>query len=150
MIARLASLLRDRRGNATIELAFMTPILLVMGLASIDATLGFVHRMNVQEQAQIGADYVYSKMEDIPLAAQIKLEINAATGVPVSDITIDEWVECDGVVVHTPMCVQPGATETKFMTINVDGTYTPILDIPYFADFIQSYTHTGSVTIQVE
>ncbi|MFA6220374.1 MAG: TadE/TadG family type IV pilus assembly protein [Erythrobacter sp.] len=149
-MALLTALLRNRRGNATLELAFVTPVLLVMSLASVDVALGFVHRMTVQEQAQVGADYVFSKMEEIPLKSEIALEIHNATGVPLSDITVSSWIECDNVKKPLEsLCANAGEVLTEFLKIDVSGTYTPILDIPYYADYVQPYTHTGSVTIQV-
>ena len=144
---RLAS---ETRGNATLELAFATPILLTMALASVDATMGFLHRMKMQQHAQVGADYVFSKMEDIPVAAVVRAEITVATGVPVSNITVTDWTECNGVKSVAPLCVNPNAVETKFMKIEVKDTYTPILNIPGYANYVSSFDYTGTVTMQTQ
>ena len=143
---------RDRKGTATIELAIATPVLLTMALAGIDVTLGFVHKLEVQQYAQIGADYLMSEMENVPTAAEVKLRVQEGSKVDVTKISVDEWTECDGVKTMAPKCVGTllGATETKFMKISVDKDYNPILAIPGYADYVKKFTATGSVTVQTQ
>lgn len=151
MIGKLAkAIAKDGRGNATLELAFAMPILLTMALAAVDATMGFLHRMKMQQYAQVGADYVYSKMEDVPLGAVVKAEVSIATGVAVNKITVTEWTECDGVKSVAPLCVNPTAVETKFMKIAVKDSYTPILKIPGYANYVSSFDYSGNVTVQTQ
>ena len=142
----------DQKGTATIELAIATPVLLMFALGGIDLALGYVHKLEVQQYAQIGADYVMSEMETLPVAADVKLRVHEGSGVPLSKITVSEWVECDGTKTMAPTCVGllTGAEQTKFMQISVDQDYEPILDIKGYADFVDKFTATGSVTLQVE
>ncbi|MEZ5682398.1 MAG: pilus assembly protein [Erythrobacter sp.] len=145
-------MVREERGNATLELAFAMPILLTMALASVDATMGFLHRMKMQQYAQVGADYVYSKMEDVPLDPVIKGELVLATGLPANKITVNSWIECDSSKSHQTLgiCNKPTAVVTKFVKIEVKDTYTPILNIPGYADYISSFDYTGHVTVQTQ
>ena len=142
----------DQQGTATIELAIATPVLLMFALGGIDLALGFVHKLEVQQYAQIGADYVMSEMETLPLAADVKLRVHEGSGVALNKITVSEWIECDGTKIAAPTCVglHAGAEEMKFMKISVDQDYEPILDIKGYADFVDTFTATGSVTLQVE
>ena len=141
---------KDARGNATLELAFAMPILLTMALASLDATMGFLHRMKVQQYAQVGADYVYSKMEDTPVAAVVQAEVVLATGVSAKDVTVTEWVECNGVPTKLPKCLKAGDVESIYMKIEVKDSYTPILTIPGYANYVKNFESTGSVTVQTK
>ena len=153
MIGKIAKrLARETRGNATLELAFATPILLTMALASVDATMGFMHRMKMQQYAQVGADYIFSKMEDVPLDPVIKAEMVLATGLPANKITVQSWIECDSVKqnINIPHCVKAGAVTTRFVKIDVKDTYTPILNIPGYANYVKSFDYTGSVTVQTQ
>ena len=142
----------DQKGTATIELAIATPVLLMFALGGIDLALGYVHKLEVQQYAQIGADYVMSEMETLPAAADVKLRVHEGSGVALNKITVDEWVECDGEKISAPKCVgkHKDDEETKFMKISVDKDYEPILDIKGYADFVDKFTATGSVTLQVE
>ena len=152
MMRKNANLCDDQKGTATIELALATPILLTLALAGVDIALGYVHKLEIQQHAQIGADYVMSEMETLPTAAEVKLRVNEGSGVALSKITVDEWVECDGEKISAPKCVgkDKDDEETKFMQISVKGDYTPILDVKGYADFVDQFTATGSVTLQVQ
>lgn len=153
MISSIAKrLVRETRGNATLELAFATPILLTMALASVDATMGFLHRMKVQQYAQVGADYVFSKMESVPLDAVIKAEVALATGVPANKVSVTSWIECDSQKqnINVVGCVKLNAVVTKFVKIEVTDGYTPFLNIPGYANYVKSFDYTGSVTVQTQ
>ncbi|WP_324827352.1 TadE/TadG family type IV pilus assembly protein [Qipengyuania zhejiangensis] len=147
-ISILNRLKREDRGNATVELALATPILLTMALAGVDVALGFVHKLEVQQYAQVGADYVMSEMENVPLAAQVKLRVQEASGLDVGKITVTEWIECDGTKTALPACLNSGSTATKYMKISVQKDYTPLLNIKGYADYVKTFTHTGSVTLR--
>lgn len=89
MMLKINQLRRDRKGTATIELALVTPILLTLALAGIDIALGYVHKLEVQQHAQIGADYVMSEMENVPTNVEIKTRVHEGNGLPLSAITIE-------------------------------------------------------------
>lgn len=152
MMRKKHKLGQDEQGTATIELAIATPVLLMLALGGVDLALGFVHKLEVQQYAQIGADYVMSEMETLPTAADVKLRVNEGSGVALNKITVDEWVECDGEKISAPKCVgkDKDDEETKFMKISVDKDYEPILDVKGYADFVDQFTATGSVTLQVQ
>ncbi|WP_369025202.1 TadE/TadG family type IV pilus assembly protein [Qipengyuania sp. RANM35] len=153
MISRIAKrLASETRGNATLELAFATPILLTMALASVDATMGFMHRMKMQQYAQVGADYIYAKMESVPLDPVIKAEMVLATGLPANKITVTSWIECDSSKANQTLgiCNKATAVVTKFVKIEVKDTYTPILNIPGYANYVKSFDYTGHVTVQTQ
>lgn len=140
----------DQKGTATIELAIATPVLLMFALGGIDLALGYVHKLEVQQYAQIGADYVMSEMETVPTNVEIKTRVHEGSGVPLGDITVNRWIECDGKKNSLPSCINAGFDYTQYLSIEVDQDYEPILDIKGYADFVDTFTATGSVTLQVE
>ena len=140
----------DQKGTATIELAIATPVLLMFALGGIDLALGYVHKLEVQQYAQIGADYVMSEMETVPTDVEIKARVHEGSGVPLGDITVERWIECDGEKNSLPACINAGFDYTQYLSIEVDQDYEPILDIEGYADFVDTFTATGSVTLQVE
>ncbi|MXO50482.1 hypothetical protein GRI42_04085 [Erythrobacter gaetbuli] len=152
MIALLSKALRDRGGNATIEIALVMPLVLMFALGGIDFAMGYRHKIEMQQTAQLGAEYVMGTMEDLPTAIEVRQAISDASGMPVGSITIDTWIECDGVkpTIAAPICVNPTAVQTDFMTITVRDTYTPMLNIDGIADFATTQTHVGSVTLRTK
>lgn len=152
MIALLSKTLRDRAGNATIEIALVMPLVLMFALGGIDFAMGYRHKIEMQQTAQLGAEYVMGTMENVPTAIEVRQAISEASGMPVGSITVDTWIECDGVkpTIAAPICVNPTADQTDFMTITVRDTYTPMLNIDGIADFATTQTHVGSVTLRTK
>ncbi len=150
MIRKSREVRADQKGTATIELAIATPVLLMFALGGIDLALGFVHKLEVQQYAQIGADYIMSEMETLPTDVEIKARVHEGSGVPLGDITVERWIECDGEKNSLPACINAGFDYTQYLSIEVDQDYEPILDIEGYADFVDTFTATGSVTLQVE
>lgn len=152
MIALLSKTLRDRAGNATIEIALVMPLVLMFALGGIDFAMGYRHKIEMQQTAQLGAEYVMGTMENVPTAIEVRQAISDASGMPVGSITVDTWIECDGVkpTISAVICVNPTAVQTDFMTITVRDTYTPMLNIDGIADFATTQTHVGSVTLRTK
>ena len=150
MMRKSKDLRADQKGTATIELAIATPMLLMFAFGGIDLALGYVHKLEVQQYAQIGADYVMSEMETLPTNVKIKARVHEGSGVPLGDITVARWIECDGKKNSLPACINAGFDYSQYLSIEVDQDYEPILDIKGYADFVDTFTATGSVTLQVE
>lgn len=148
----LRRFLANVAGNATVELAMVMPIVLMMALGGIDFALAYTHKVRVQQYAQLGAEYVMGSMEDVPSGIFVAQTISDATSLPLGSINVTEWIECDGTEqpIGVPLCVNPSAVETKYMQIDVEEDYTPILNIEGVADFMSTQTHTGSVTLRTK
>lgn len=154
MMLRLAfqRFFKDRRGVAAVELALALPILTVMALGSIDLARGFSYKMNLQQYAQSGADFIVANGESIPTEAQVKTEVAAVSGLATTAITVTKWTECNrGKNGTLPYDTCPGSSDEKanYMQIAVTDTYDPILDIKGIADFVQSTSLTGTAIVRI-
>ena len=152
MIQSIANALRDKHGNSAVELAMVMPLVLMMALGGIDFAMGFRHKIQMQQHAQTGAEYVMGTMESLPTGVDVRKAISDASGMPMGAITANTWVECDGVKqsIPAPDCVDPTAVQTEYMTITVTEQWTPMLNIDGIADFATTQTHVGSVTLRTE
>ena len=152
MIITLAKLLRDRAGNATIEIALVMPLVFTLALGGLDFGMGYRHKVEMQQFAQLGAEYVMGTMEDLPTAVQVRQAVSDASGLPVGSVTVNTWIECNGVrpTIPAPHCVNPNAVQTDYMQISVRETYQPMLNIDGIADFATTQTHIGSVTLRTK
>jgi len=150
--SKLRRFLADLTGNATVELAMVMPIVLMMALGGIDFALAYTHKIKVQQYAHLGAEYVMGSMEHVPTKVVVAQSIADATGLPLGSISVTDWTECDGSPqpLGAPFCINPAAVETKYMKIDVSQVYTPILNIDGIADFMSTQTHTGSVTLRTK
>ncbi|QZD88231.1 TadE/TadG family type IV pilus assembly protein [Qipengyuania psychrotolerans] len=152
MIQKFATILWDKRGNAAVEVAMVMPLVLMMALGGIDFGMGFRHKIEVQQHAQTGAEYVMGTLETLPAAVDVRQAISDSSGYPMGQITATYWIECDGVkpTVPAPVCVNPTAVKTQYLTITVSDQWTPMLNIDGIADFATTQTHVGSVTLRTE
>ena len=143
---------RDNRGVAAVELALALPILTVMALASIDFVLGFSYKMNLQQYAQSGADFVVANGETSPTDSEVKTEVKAVSGLPETAITITKWTECNrSKNTTTAYGSCPGASDEKanYMMVSVTDTYTPILNLKGIADFVKATSLTGTAVVRI-
>lgn len=152
MIATFAKLVRSTRGNATIEVALVMPLVLAMALGGIDFAMGYRHKVEMQQTAQLGAEYVMGTLENVPPDPVVAAVVSDASGLPMGNIKVQTRIECDGVkqTIGAPFCVNPTAVETKFMTITVNEDWEPMLNIKGIADYATKQNHVGSVTIRTQ
>ena len=88
---------RDRRGVATIELALVLPVLLLMMLGTIDYSQIVAARLDLEQAAQRTTDYALSVPPVDQNGANLRSEAMAASGLPGQNVTVDLFLECNGV-----------------------------------------------------
>ena len=76
----LRALLRAERGTSTIELALVLPVLGVLSLGAIDFAMAFGMKLQVQQYAQSGADFVVASGASVPTTDPVKTEVAPSAG----------------------------------------------------------------------
>ena len=123
---RLSRLARDARGASMIELGLFAPILAVMVMGISDVAMGFSRKLTLEQAAyrvlervavgSVQSDYSY-----------LKAEAAAAAGVPESNVTVDSWLECDGVRQADFNAICPdGQMISRYVQIAIAGSYRPL------------------------
>ena len=146
----LRAVLRGERGTSTLELALTLPVLGILSLAAIDFAMAFGMKLQVQQYAQSGADFVVASGAAVPSAADVKAEVVAVSKLDPANVTVTKFTECNQVkVVVFGVC--PGLSDVKisYMQIEVQDTYTPMLDIEGIADFAKTSTFKGRTTVRL-
>lgn len=93
----LRKLGRDRRGASLIELAMVMPILLLLLAGMVEVSRFVVARLDVELAAQRTTDYVLARRPQSPDTTYIVTEAAKAGGVDSSLVTVELFLECDGV-----------------------------------------------------
>jgi hypothetical protein len=99
------TLFRDERGTSVIELALIAPLLSLLTMGIVDLSNGFARRLELTE----AADSTITKVSagNFQLArdangehdfSEFREAAAAAAGVEEDAVTVDAWLECDGVV----------------------------------------------------
>lgn len=146
----LRTLRADAQGTAVLEFGLSLPLLCMLALAGADFVFGFAHKIALQQYAQAGAEYIVAAGEDVPTDAQIAAEVKAASGLDASKIKVKRFTECNQAkVLSFGLC--PGVADVKvnYIEIKVTDTYTPMLSIPGYANFVKTTSLEGKTTTRM-
>lgn len=146
-----AALRRDRRGTAVVEMAFALPIMVMLSLGFVDVARGFSYQMALAQYAQSGADLVLASFPTTPTDTEIKTQITTVSGIPAANITITRWTECNyGALPAVQACPAMADLRADFMRIKVVDTFSPILNVPGYADMIKQMQMSSQVVVRIK
>lgn len=123
----LRPLAGDQKGVSVIEMAFLAPILAAFTVGIADLGRGFAERFALQQSIhrtlemahQAGAvdgDYDY-----------LTAEAAGAANVPADDVTLDQWLECDGIRQPAFDGSCPNTQQiARYIELRIDCTYNPM------------------------
>jgi Flp pilus assembly protein TadG len=98
----LSSLRHDERGVSAVEFAFLIPILATLILGIIDLSTGLQHRFTLQQAVNrsleiVQANRVAANSTGTPDYDFLRQEVATAANVPVGNVTLNRFRECNGV-----------------------------------------------------
>ena len=99
----LLCLRRDERGVSAVEFAFLAPILATLILGIIDLSTGLSHRFTLQKAVNRSLEMVQANrvatgpQGGTPNYDFLKQEVATAADVPLGNVTLTKWRECNGV-----------------------------------------------------
>lgn len=125
---RFKSLGRDHRGVATIELAFILPILLLLMLGTIDFSQIFAAKLDLEQAAQRTTDYALSVPPINQDGTNLRREAMAAAGVPAQNVTVELFLECDGVRQSNFTATCPSQTKARFVRVVIINQVETVFD----------------------
>jgi Flp pilus assembly protein TadG len=117
-------LIEDERGTSLLEFAFVAPAFVMMTVGVADIGYGFSKRYALQqavnrtlEMATLGSrklDYTF-----------LKDEAAAAAGVPVANVTLTQWLECNTTRKAFNDDCGTGEQIARYVTLTVNSSFTP-------------------------
>jgi len=147
---RLALLARAERGNAAIEFALATPILLGLLVPVADLGIAFTQQIQVQQAAQAGAQYAllhgYS-------SSAISNAVTAATNLPGVSAAPAPSQSCGcptGTAIASAACSSTcsnGETAGTYVYVNAQSSYNPVLPYSVLGSGV---TLTAQATVRVQ
>jgi Flp pilus assembly protein TadG len=124
------SLLRDRAGNVTIELALLAPILAAMLIGLIDISTAFSDKLRLEQVAQRTVERVMQNSFSTSQEATLEAEAAAAAGSGAT-ANLTFWLECNGTPMtgssaYTAGCAS-GEPYARYVQIEIEKSYTPMI-----------------------
>ncbi len=147
---RLAFLARAERGNAAIEFALASPILLGLLTPVADLGIAFTQQIQVQQAAQAGAQYAL--LHGFSSSA-ISNAVTAATNLPGVSAAPAPTQSCGcptGTTIAAATCASTctnGETAGTYVFVNAQSSYNPVL--PYSV-LPSGTTLTAQATVRVQ
>ena len=124
-LAALQRLRRDRRGASILELGLVLPVIMVVLLGLIDVATLYSTQLSLQQAAARSLERVQVGNSRTDFAF-VRTEGATAAGVPVEQVTVETWLECNQV--RQPASTQDcpsGQQRARYVQVAIASTYQP-------------------------
>ena len=150
---RFARIARDDRGASIIELALVAPVLASLLIGMVDLSRAYSYKLKLEQAAPRAIEKVQAYQTSTSTYTTLQSEAAAAAGVPTNKVTIDFWLECDGARAsnYESVCTS-GQTYARWVTVSVQGTFTPMFRSKYYprANSNGTFTITGKTGMRTQ
>ena len=121
--ARLTS---DTRGVSVIETAIIVPALAMLIAGVSDLAMGFSARLKIQQASNSSIQLATAGGSNSLAFSTLQAEAATAAGVPTSQVTVDQWLECAGTrqTLFDGTCTS-GQQEARYASVTITGSYNP-------------------------
>jgi len=120
----LARLGRDRRGTSIIEFALAAPVMAVMLMGLVDVASCYSAQMSIQQAAARSLERLQASGSSD--TTYLRAEAATAAGVPLSQVTVDSWLECDDArQAATVTSCSAGQTSARYVQVTITSSYEP-------------------------
>lgn len=153
------SLFSDRRGTATIELALIAPILATMLIGMTDLARAYAVKLQTTQAAQRSIEKIMQTSFQTTAVDLLKQEAADTAGVATGDVTVDYWLQCNGVRRNTGdkdadyngVC-STGQAYARYLSVEISKKFTPMFTSVRFlgANADGTYTVKGKAGIRTQ
>lgn len=120
----------DERGASIIELALTAPFFAAMLIGMIDLSRAYSMKLKLEQSAQRAVEKIeqqHTVQTDYTAYGTEAATAATAAGYSGSTVSIDYWLECNGVRQSTTTTpCSSGQTYARYVTITVSNSYTPL------------------------
>jgi Flp pilus assembly protein TadG len=133
MIRRLLHLARDDRGASIIEMALILPVFSTVVIGVADVSRAYSQKLLLEQAAYRAIEKVQAYQASESTYDTLQNEVVSAatdagfTDVTASNVTIDFWLECNGVrqATYDSSCATDSAA-ARWITVDVTHKFTPM------------------------
>ena len=149
MIKRLKNLCRDKRGTAVVELAIVSPMIVLLTIGVIDLSNAFGKKLKIEQAAQRSIEKIMNTSASDTVKNTLAAEAADQADVPLDNVEVSYRLECDGALTEAEECGEEQETN-QWISVTVTDKYQPIFD-HYFGtsgDGLYHLSATAGVRIQ--
>ncbi|HSG34203.1 MAG TPA: TadE/TadG family type IV pilus assembly protein [Sphingomonadaceae bacterium] len=145
LLRRLAS---EERGTGIMELGIALPVLLLLLLGTVDASRMAAAKIDLEQAAQRTTDYALAVRPNGNDGTYLQAEAASAAGVPTSQVTVDIYLECDGVRVDFALTCVAGEVRARYVSVEIDDNVETMFDWAALSAVIGSTALPSSIRVQ--
>ncbi|MGE0734935.1 MAG: TadE/TadG family type IV pilus assembly protein [Alphaproteobacteria bacterium] len=141
------SLRRNDQGVAAVELALLSPVILVLLAFLFDFGMGMLNHMQLSSAARAGAQYALLVAPD---TTGVQQAVDGAAGLkdPPLNITVEQFCECtDGTTITCGTTCSNNITYMLFVRVTATQSYSPMFPMPGLPE---TMTLTGKATVRIQ
>jgi Flp pilus assembly protein TadG len=145
MIRKFRTLADDKRGTALIEMALAAPFFAALLMGMVDISRAYSERLQLEQATQRAIEKVFNNQTQSTSYNTLKSEAKSAahdagfTAVTDSDVTIDYWLECNGVRQgdgtpgngYNDNCPD-GQVYARYINVALQKKFSPLFGTQYF------------------
>ena len=141
-------LARDERGASAIELGVSLPILLMLTVGAVDVSNLISTRLDLEQAAQRTTDLALATHPRSSDGSYLVAEAAAATGLPAANVTVQIFLECDGVrqADFGARCDE-GEPRARFASVSIRRDYEPMFDYRALASLFGRRMMGSTITV---
>jgi Flp pilus assembly protein TadG len=148
MIQKFRSLIADERGTSLIEMALATPFMAALLMGMVDLSRAYSEKLQLEQAAQRSIERAMNRQMASTTFNTLVAEAAAAAGVEQDEVTVDFWLECNGVRQgdgtpgngYDTQC--PGQLRSRYLTVTVQKDFEPSFGTKYFPGANSDGTYT--------
>lgn len=152
MTLRLDKLARDERGTSIIELALVVPILSALLIGMVDLSRAYAAKLALEQAAHRSIEKVMQESASTTMIASLVDEASAAADVDDDAITVDVWLECNGVRAadYDTNCA-PLQTYARYLTVEIEKGFEPLFSTKFLGSNADgTFTLRGEAGMRVQ
>lgn len=118
----------DRRGIAATEFALIAPIFAMLMIGMINFSMGFSRKLELEQAANRAIEKVMQTTVTDTVVATLAKEASDAAKVPIENVTVDFWLECNGTrqAVYDSVC-PGGQSFYRYLSVKLFANFQPVM-----------------------
>lgn len=142
---------RENRGTSVIEMAFMLPICISLIIGVIDVARAYSQKLKLEQVGQRAIEMVTAAGLVGSHYGFVRTEAATASGLPLSQVAVDNWLECNGVRQQSFEAVCPdGQTAARYVAVSIRDNYEPIFPFGFFVGSDDSAESLTAINVDAQ
>ena len=142
---------KSERGTSVIEMAFMLPIGISLIVGTIDVARAYSQKLKLEQVAQRSIEMVTATGLVGSNYSFVRTEAATASGLPLSQIVVENWLECNDVRQQSFDAVCPdGQAAARYVSLTMRDNYDPVFPFGFFAGSDGSASSITAINVDAQ